>query len=137
MRLRSPSTTLTLTSTVSPGPKSGISLPAESFAICSCSSSRIRSMANYPSAARQRRAFCPVFKGRRRLYDRPTRLSSFGRTLDPVEIGGPQIGPPLAGQPLGLLPAERRDLGVIAGDEHVRDRAALPHLRRGVLRVFQ
>ena len=32
MRVRSPSTTLTLTITVSPGSKSGMSLPAESFA---------------------------------------------------------------------------------------------------------
>src|SRR5262245_42913380 len=54
MRLFSPSTTLTLTSTVSPGWKSGISLPAVSFATCSCSSCWIRFMG---SLRRQRQFF--------------------------------------------------------------------------------
>src|SRR5262245_2226739 len=44
MRLFSPSTTLTLTRSVSPGWKSGISLPAVSFVTCSFSSSWIRFM---------------------------------------------------------------------------------------------
>src|SRR5215470_13434780 len=46
MRDFSPSTTLTLTSTVSPGWKSGMSLLAVSFATCSCSSCWIRFMGN-------------------------------------------------------------------------------------------
>src|SRR5437016_8875237 len=138
MRARSPSTTLTLTSTVSPGPKSGISLPAESFAICSCSSSWIRFMANSPSAARCGAHFCRIFKGRRRLYDRPAHLSSVGRrTPDPVEVGRPQVRPALAGQALGFAPAERGNFGVIAGDEHVRDGSVFPDLRARVLRVFE
>ena len=57
--------------------------------------------------------------------------------LDLALIGGPQVRPALAGQPLGLGVAPGGDLAVIAGDEHLRDRPALPHLRPGVLRVFQ
>src|SRR5262245_23904819 len=137
MRLRSPSTTLTLTSTVSPGPKSGISLPAESLAICSCSISSIRFMANSPTAARRDALSCNVFEGRRRLYDRPARLSSIAGAPEPLDIGGPEVGPPLLGHLLGFAPAECRDLGVIARDQQVRDRAALPDLRPSILRVFQ
>src|SRR5215510_9312946 len=54
MRDFSPSTTLTLTSSVSPGWKSGISLPAVSFVTCSCSSCWIRFMG---SLRRQRQFF--------------------------------------------------------------------------------
>src|SRR5262245_27047013 len=54
MRLFSPSTTLTLTSTVSPGWTSGISLPAVSFVTCSCSNCWIRFMG---SLRRQRQFF--------------------------------------------------------------------------------
>jgi hypothetical protein len=48
---------------VSPGWKSGISLPADSFATCSFSISFKRFMANSPSAALLSRRFRPVIHG--------------------------------------------------------------------------
>src|ERR1019366_6489802 len=52
-------------------------------------------------------------------------------------IGRPEVRAARGGQPFGLGPAPGRDLAVVAGNEHVRDRLALPDRRPGVLRVFQ
>src|ERR1700674_2400981 len=132
MRVRSPSTTLTLTSTVSPGANAGISLPLESLAISSRSIVSRIFMAHLgpPLRGRSERT---EDRGRPRLYDIARTLSFLFRPLATL----PQIGPPLAGRPLRLAAAPRRHLAVITGNEHLGDRAALELLRPGVLRVFQ
>src|SRR5262249_56496444 len=56
---------------------------------------------------------------------------------DAGHMGGPQIRAAYAGEPLGLGAAPGRDLGMIAASENGGDRTALPHLRLGVLRVFE
>src|SRR4029453_13067064 len=50
-----------------------------------------------------------------------------------LAIFRPQVGTALAGEPLGLGAPPGRDLGVIAGDEHVRDRAAFEQLRSRIV----
>src|SRR5262245_56128963 len=52
-------------------------------------------------------------------------------------MGRPQIRAADAGEPLGLGAAPGRDLGMVAAGENGGDRTALPHLRLGVLRVFE
>src|SRR5215471_4730013 len=135
MRLRSPSTTLTLTSTVSPGPKSGMSLPADSLATCSASSSWIRFMKRL---RRRRPARAQLFdcSGRRRLYDTARHLSSVLANAA-VHVGGPQIGAAFARQPLGFLPAKRRDFGMIAAQQNRWNLPAFPELRPGIVRMFE
>src|SRR5450830_885786 len=142
MRLLSPSTTLTLTSTVSPGPKSGISLPAESFSTCSFSSVWMMFMGNSPSAAPATGTRClSGLNGLASFYDKARALSpsAFGLVLGLLsgQIGLPEVRAPLPGQPLGLGSPPGHDFGVIAGQQHLRDRLALPDRRPGVLRVFQ
>src|SRR5450830_1644642 len=142
MRLLSPSTTLTLTSTVSPGPKSGISLPAESFSTCSFSSVWIRFMGNSPSAAPATGARClSGLNGLASFYDKAQRLSpsAFGLGLGLLsgQIGLPEVRAPLPGPPLSLRPPPLGDLGVVAGQQHLRDRLPPPDRRPSVLRVFQ
>src|SRR5881397_1552651 len=80
---------------------------------------------------------CNLFKGRRRLYDRPARLSSLRIALRALKICRPEVRPPLPGQALGLAPPVSRDLPMIAGDEHIRNGPPLPDLGLGVLRVFE
>jgi len=53
------------------------------------------------------------------------------------EIGGPQVGAPLAGQVLGLSTPPGRDPGMVAACERLRDRSPLPQLRPGILRIFK
>src|ERR1700752_841802 len=137
MRVRSPSTTLTLTSTVSPGPKSGMSLPAGSLATCSASSSWIRFM-------KRLRRRCPAraqlfdCSGRRRLYDTARHLSSLGAVFVPAaQIGAPQIGATFAGQPLGFLPAKRGDFRMIAAKQNRGNAPAFPQLRPRVVRMLE
>src|SRR5438067_1404035 len=40
------------------------------------------------------------------------------------QMGGPEVGPALAGEPFGLRPPPSRNFGVIAASEHVGDSAA-------------
>src|SRR5665213_2727975 len=142
MRLLSPSTTLTLTSTVSPGAKSGMSLLAESFSTCSLLICWMMFMAKSPSAAPATGArSCLVCMGWASFYDKARALSPsrfrpvFG--LCPGQIGGPGVGPPLPREPLSLGGAPLSDLGVVAGREHLGDWRALQDGGPGVLRIFQ
>src|SRR5664280_3894084 len=75
MRLLSPSTTLTLTSTVSPGAKSGMVLPAASFSTCSLSICWMMFMA-YLSvcSASNRRAVLSGLNGLRELLRQSSQL---------------------------------------------------------------
>src|SRR5262245_2231997 len=144
IRVRSPSTTLTLTCRVSPGSKSGISLPAESFATCSFSSRSIKFIAISPSAA-------PVNAGRTSayvsgcagFYAKPPNLSPFRHGLSRGLLGLaplvciPQIGAPFARYPLRLGAPPVRHLGVVARQEHIRDRTAFEHLRARELGILQ
>ena len=52
-------------------------------------------------------------------------------------IGGPEIGAAAAGQFLGHAAAPLGDPAVMARHQHLRDRAALPLRRAGVMGVFQ
>src|SRR6202049_3525515 len=132
MRVRSPSTTLTLTSTVSPGAKGGLSLTLETRAISSRSIVSRIFMAHLRAPLRGRFERT-ANRGRPRLYDIARALSFLFRPLATT----PQIGPPFAGGPLRLAAAPRRHLAVIAGDERLRDRLALELLRPSVLWIFQ
>src|ERR1700730_3886687 len=132
MRVRSPSTTLTLTSTVSPGANGGISLPLETRAISSRSIVSRIFMAHLRAPLRGRFERT-ANRGRPRLYDIARALSFLFRPLATT----PQIGPPFAGGPRRLAAAPRRHLAVIAGDERLRDRLALELLRPSVLWIFQ
>src|SRR5262245_48559997 len=49
----------------------------------------------------------------------------------------PQIRAACAGEPLGLGATPGRDLGMVTAGEDGRDRAALPELRPGILRVCE
>src|SRR5258708_1885221 len=131
MRLRSPSTTLTLTRTVSPGSNGGMVLP--SFVICSCSSCLIRFMAiSVGCAGNAGRK--PAYQvgwwvmGRRSFYDKepalsPFRAGAFG-VFGPFEaaparhMGSPEVRAALAGEALGLGLAPSRHLGVVAAGQH-------------------
>ncbi len=53
------------------------------------------------------------------------------------QIAFPQIAAALARQPLGLGPAPPPDAAMVARNQHLRHRPALPQLRPGVLRIFQ
>src|SRR5581483_3408351 len=143
MRVRSPSTTLTLTMMVSPGWKSGISLPLESLAICSCSSSLIRSMGRSVGCAgnARRTSACQGGSGWRSFYDKECALSPFRSGFGPArgagQIGRPEVGTPLAREPFRLGAAPGGHFGVIAGAQHLGDRPALEVLRPRVMRVFE
>src|SRR4051812_2873999 len=140
MRVRSPSTTLTLTITVSPGSKSGMVLPAESRSACSLLSVWIRFMANSPSAARRSR---PRLKGLMSGFGRasttkprachPVRGSRLFGAFGPGPVGRPEVGPALAGQPFGLGLPPGPDLGVVASGQDFGDALALEQGRTGVL----
>src|SRR5262245_23752998 len=103
-----------------------------------------------PSEQARGRVICA---GRASFYDTeaalsPIRLALLGRPFFGQHIGRfgrsrademrrPQVGPAGAGEQLGLRAAPGRDLGVVAGTEHVRDGAAFPELRPRILRVFE
>src|SRR4051794_21793076 len=53
------------------------------------------------------------------------------------EIAPPQIGTPLAGQPLRLRAPPLPDLRVVAGHQHLRHRPAFPDLRPRIMRIFE
>src|SRR5580700_11996056 len=154
MRVRSPSTTLTLTETVSPGSNGGMVLA--SLVICSCSSCLIRFMevsvgcagnAGRNSAYQIRL----VVTGRRSFYDKERALSPFRAgavgtgVAGPLgagpagvpRIGRPQIRTALAGEALGLSLPPSRDFGVVAGGQYCGDRAAFPDCGPRELRVFE
>src|SRR5262245_19211496 len=140
MRVRSPSTTLTLTCRVSPGSKSGMSLPAESFAACSCSSCSIKFIGILRRPRRfTRGAHRLLVSGCAGFYAKHAVLSPFRHGLlgPPREISRPQIWPPFAGDPLCLGAAPGRDFGVITGQKLLWDRPAFEHWRPCELRVFQ
>ena len=112
MRVRSPSTTLTLTITVSPGSKSGIVLPAESFSSCSFSSCWMMfmnvSVGNAQAGPRNQAGFPgsgELLRHRRDLS--PLRLTGLFGFSGPVLVGRPKVRAALAGQLLGLRRAAR------------------------------
>src|SRR5579859_5290722 len=111
MRSRSPSTTLTLTRTVSPGSKRGTGRAAASFASCSASKVCNKFILGLPAAA-----------GGFRLRG---------------AIAFPQIGTALLGQQLRLGPAPGADPLMIARHQRVGHGAAFPNLRPRVMRVFE
>src|SRR6516225_7101516 len=94
----------------------------------------------YPESARSYRC-----AGRASFYDTAAALSPIpaGLLAGPFRLAGagqmgrPQIRAADAGEPLGLGAAPGRDLGMVAAGEDGGDRTALPHLRPGVLRVFE
>src|SRR5436309_11848140 len=128
---------------VSPGSKSGMVLPAASFAICSCSSCLIRFIGLLRRLRRKcrRRTSAWVVWNWACFYDTaralsPVRGGLLGRA-GAGQMGGPEVGPALAGEPFGLRPPPSRNFGVIAASEHVGDSAAFEHLGPGILRVFE
>src|SRR5262245_30661524 len=143
MRLRSPSTTFTLTSTVSPGPNSGMSLPVDSFATCSFSSCWIRFIGILRRLRQHRGAHVGVGFGSigASFYDNGGLLSRLGRRLFrwwfPTSVGRPEVRPALAGEPLGRGAAPGGDLAVVARYQDLGDGLPLPGLRARVLRVFE
>src|SRR3954469_172274 len=109
-RSRSPSTTFTLTFTVSPGRKSG-SL-AVSFSLATCASSILV------------RVLMSVF------------LSS--QTLQSLFlVSAPEIGTPQFRRRFGLGQTPGLDLLVVSGEQHLRTLAALPLGGSRVMRVLQ
>src|SRR5579862_910944 len=133
---------LTLTMSVSPGWKSGISLPAESFAICSVSISLSKFITNSPSAALCDARLRPGSSGlgellRHRAGFVTLRSSGPRPAAAAAQEGRPEVRPARLGQPFGLGAAPSGDLGMVAGGEDFGDRPALPQLRAGVMRVFQ
>src|SRR6202040_455146 len=86
-----------------------------------------------------------VCAGRASFYDTAAALSPIPagllagpfRLADAGQMGRPQIRAAGAREPLGLAAAPGRDLGMVAAGEDGGDRMALPHLRPGVLRVFE
>src|ERR1700684_2688346 len=158
MRVRSPSTTLTLTETVSPGSNGGMFLA--SLVICSCSSCLIRFMevsvgcagnAGRNSAYQVRlmrlrvgeahtikNALCHPFAPARPNPSAGRRLGPFSLRFKAARhIGGPQVGPALAGQALGLALVPGLDLGVVAAGQHLGNGAAFPDGGAGELRIFE
>src|SRR5947209_3426876 len=49
----------------------------------------------------------------------------------------PEVRAALASQPFGLGAAPSCDPGVIAGNKHLRNRAAFEHLRPRIMRIFE
>src|SRR5215472_2526856 len=90
-----------------------------------------------------------VRAGRASFYDTGAALSPVPAGLLAAPFAGlfglagagqmrrPQIRAARAGEPLGLGATPGRDLGMVAAGEDGRDRAALPELRPGILRVFE
>src|SRR5580658_1611216 len=122
---------------VSPGWKSGISLPAESFAICSFSISLSKFMTNSPSAALCDARLRPGSSGLGELLRHRAGFVTFkspgpGAALEAPQKGRPEVRPTLFCQPLGLGAAPSGYFAVIARGEDVRDRLTLPELRAGV-----
>src|SRR5689334_8253698 len=114
-RSRSPSTTFTLTFTVSPGRKSGSF--AVSFSLATCAASIFV------------RVVISVFLSSRTLVS---------ETLGPLFlINGPKIGPPQFRRRFGLGVTPGLDLLVVAGEQHLRHLQALPLRRPRVMRVLQ
>src|SRR6266581_7292143 len=130
-----------------------MSLPAVSFATCSCSSCWIRFMG---SLRRQRQGLKraqagsgAMFFGFVRVGRASTTKIGFCHVLGPGcgngpksglfarLIGLPEVSSTLPGQPLGLGLPEGLDAGVVAAKEHIRDGAALEQLRPRIVRVFQ
>src|SRR5690348_16684189 len=114
MRSRSPSTTLRLTRTVSPGENSGIVRPASSFSICCASSVLSTVMASPLSSVLQPRL--------RALRGEPA---------------VPQIRATLARRLLPLLLPPLADPVMMTGEQHLRHCAALPNLGSRVVRIFE
>src|SRR5258707_12687262 len=107
IRSRSPSTTLRLTRSVSPGRKSGTGRLASSLFISSCSSVCIRFIAPPPTS-------------------RPPRPAV------PGEVAVPQIRAPHLRRRFRLRLAPLADLLVMPRQEHLGHRPPPPHLRPGV-----
>src|ERR1700736_6210986 len=111
-RSRSPSTTLTLTRTVSPGRKSGTARRASSLLTSSWSSVCIRFMALPPTLRLPRPAV-------------------------PGEVAVPQIRAPHLRRRFRLRLAPLADLLVMTRQQHFGHRAPLPQLRPGVVGIFE
>src|SRR3974377_2364341 len=130
---------------VSPAWKSGMSLPAASFAICSFSISLSKFMANSPSAAQASRRSDQSTGGLNGLGALLRQSADFFTSLllsfrflgNPLKKRAPQVRPPFAGEPFGLGAPPGGDLGMIARNQDLRDRPGLPQLWAGILRVFE
>src|ERR1700723_985127 len=121
VRVRSPSTTLTATRTVSPAWNSGTACPWLR---------RATSPASY---------CCTMFIGLVLLglcLGRRCRTGNRGGGIGGAG-GGEQVGAALAGDAFGFRQAPGRDRLVVAGQQHVRHAAALPLSGAGVVGVFQ
>src|SRR3974390_540089 len=130
MRLLSPSTTLTLTSTVSPGPNSGISLPAESFSTCSFSSCWIMFMGMISvGSASNRRAVQNWSEWVGELVLQSFRLVTLVfwvvLGLFPGQVSRPEVRAARLSETFGLRPPPGLNLGVVAGGKLLRDGWAL------------
>src|SRR5688500_6516593 len=108
-RSRSPSTTLTLMRSVSPGPKFGIWRPSTSFSTCSFSSVCRRFIVSTPRIrhARARQIFIP------------------------------KVGASQARRLFPLLPAPGADPRMVAREQNLRHLTALPFGGARVVRVLQ
>ena len=115
-RSRVPSITLTLTRSVSPGRKSGTGRSARRRSICSCSS--CRSGSSHP------RLVAGAGLARRPPRFRCREVPSRSGRRDFVIACACCLAP-------------GADPGVMARQQHVGHRAPLPHLRPGVVRVFE
>src|SRR5690349_16971075 len=114
-RSRSPSTTFTLTFTVSPGRNSGSF--AVSFSLATCASSIFV------------RVVISVFLSSRTLVS---------ETLGSLFlINGPEIGPPQFRRRLGLGMTPGLDLLVVSGEQHLRHHPPVPLRGPRVMRVLQ
>src|SRR3954467_11081769 len=109
-RSRSPSTTFTLTFTVSPGRKSGSLEVSASLATCASSILVKVLMSVFLSS----RTFWSLFL-----------------------IGAPEVGAPQFGRRFGLGVTPGLDLFVVSGEQNLRHRHALPLRGPRVMRVLQ
>src|SRR5437868_7457675 len=113
-RFLSPSTTFTLTSTVSPGEKSGMVLPSR--LISSCSIVRIRSISA---------PVLPLELGQQCLF-----FAAHASRLQ-------QIGPPQPRPAQRLLQPPAPDVHMMPGEQHLWHPLAAVHLRPRVLRAVE
>src|SRR5450759_3895120 len=128
-RLRSPSTTLTFTITVSPGANTGTVLPRR--VISSCSSLSIRFMSRLLVSS----GLLPLRQPLRVLF--PLEFLKQLRFFRAQGALCQQIRPSQPGPAQRLLQAPAFDLGVVAGEQHRRHGLARILLGPGVMRTIE